>query len=144
MVMFTRSSERIFNSMWYTGIWYIHTYSIRHIIMHYQYSVLGWKSNPMNEWAYADTKFQMLKIYEKINKFSESIISEIIQIGILVILFKSQNMKNIPVYLWVNSVSIYFFIKTNKYMALRSWAKNVGSEIVYMHIDILFCTITHM
>ena len=44
----------------------------------------------------------MLKMYEKINlknKFSETIISEMVQIGILVTHLKSQNMKNTLMYL---------------------------------------------
>ena len=29
-----------------------------------QHNALDWKSNPMNEWVYSDTKFQMLKMFE--------------------------------------------------------------------------------
>ena len=55
----------------------------------------------MNKSAHSDAKFQMLQMYEKMNyknKFSKTIISEMIQIGILVTLLISQNMKNIPTF----------------------------------------------
>ena len=31
-----------------------------------KYSALDWKSNSINDWAYSDTRFQMLKMHEKI------------------------------------------------------------------------------
>ena len=54
-------------------------------------------------------------------KFSETILSEMIQIGILFTFLKSQNMKNILIYLKANFVLIYFFFKitSNKLKSLR-------------------------
>ena len=47
------------------------------------YSVLDWKSNPITEWEYSDTRFWMLKLYGKI---------------------QPQNMKNRLIHLKVNII----------------------------------------
>ena len=76
--------------------------------------------------------------------FSETIVSEMVQIGILVTLLVSEYEKYTKIFvseLWFDLKTI---IKTIKYMALRSWAKFVSSEIVYMYINILLGKITRI
>ena len=47
-----------------------------------------------------------MEVNRYIDKFSKTVMSEIINIGILVTLLKSQNTKKILIYLKVNYVSI--------------------------------------
>ena len=96
----------------------------------------------MNEKAYSDTKFQILKMCEKIkpqfygnankiNKFIKTTLSEIIQIGILITLLKSQNMKNILI-----KLSYIFFAKQE----ISEAYTNVPAKThVYYFISISFC-----